>query len=220
MRALVSPEQCCAYYSMLAAEQRLKVILRMRCYPRALLGSLRHGDGNEVGKKRPEVKISQKTTFAPASLFFVHFFVVIACEQQTHFRSSLLSLRKIEKRRPEMCLLFAGYCRQCTITTWNFPILRFVEDMNVRQRFSLLFRKLWYSRTIQFQKKMPTFEKLKQSEWQRWRLKQFAFIFWVKTFAAVAVRVACCFLCFVLFSAGHFFCQLLAIGINSKLIFC
>ncbi|KAL9965023.1 hypothetical protein ACROYT_G028747 [Oculina patagonica] len=24
MRALVSPEQCCAYYSMLAAEQRLK----------------------------------------------------------------------------------------------------------------------------------------------------------------------------------------------------
>ena len=25
MRALVSPEQCCAYYSMLAAEQRLKV---------------------------------------------------------------------------------------------------------------------------------------------------------------------------------------------------
>ena len=27
MRALVSPEQCCAYYSMLAAEQRLKVSL-------------------------------------------------------------------------------------------------------------------------------------------------------------------------------------------------
>ena len=25
MRALVSPEQCCAYYSMLSAEQRLKV---------------------------------------------------------------------------------------------------------------------------------------------------------------------------------------------------
>lgn len=25
MRAMVSPEQCCAYYSMLAAEQRLKV---------------------------------------------------------------------------------------------------------------------------------------------------------------------------------------------------
>lgn len=25
MRALVSPEQCCAFYSMLAAEQRLKV---------------------------------------------------------------------------------------------------------------------------------------------------------------------------------------------------
>ena len=161
MRALVSPEQCCAYYSMLAAEQRLKVILRMRCYPRAFLGSLRHGDGNEVGKKRPEVKISQKTTFAPASLFFVHFFVVIACEQQTHFRSSLLSLRKIEKRRPEMCLLFAGHCRQCTITTWNFPILRFVEDMNVRQRFSLLFRKLWYSRTIQFQKKNANIWKIK-----------------------------------------------------------
>lgn len=28
MRALVSPEQCCAYYSMLAAEQRLKVSLK------------------------------------------------------------------------------------------------------------------------------------------------------------------------------------------------
>ena len=27
MRAMVSPEQCCAYYSMLAAEQRLKVSL-------------------------------------------------------------------------------------------------------------------------------------------------------------------------------------------------
>lgn len=25
MRAMVSPEQCCAYYGMLAAEQRLKV---------------------------------------------------------------------------------------------------------------------------------------------------------------------------------------------------
>ena len=25
MRAMVSPEQCCGYYSMLAAEQRLKV---------------------------------------------------------------------------------------------------------------------------------------------------------------------------------------------------
>ena len=25
MRAMVSPEQCCAYYSMLATEQRLKV---------------------------------------------------------------------------------------------------------------------------------------------------------------------------------------------------
>ena len=27
MRAMVSPEQCCGYYSMLAAEQRLKVII-------------------------------------------------------------------------------------------------------------------------------------------------------------------------------------------------
>ena len=30
MRALVSPEQCCAYYSMLAAEQRLKVGCHVR----------------------------------------------------------------------------------------------------------------------------------------------------------------------------------------------
>lgn len=27
IRAMVSPEQCCAYYSMIAAEQRLKVSL-------------------------------------------------------------------------------------------------------------------------------------------------------------------------------------------------
>ena len=36
----------------------------------------------------------------------------VACEQQTHFRSSLLSLRYFsegEKRRSEMRLLFAGY---------------------------------------------------------------------------------------------------------------
>ena len=41
----------------------------------------------------------------------------LACEQQTHFRSSLLSLLLLllllfsegEKRRPEMRLLFAGY---------------------------------------------------------------------------------------------------------------
>lgn len=36
MRAMVSPEQCCAYYSMLAAEQRLKVRLpcdtALQCY--------------------------------------------------------------------------------------------------------------------------------------------------------------------------------------------
>ena len=36
----------------------------------------------------------------------------VAYEQQTHFQSSLLSLRYFsegEKRRPEMRLLFAGY---------------------------------------------------------------------------------------------------------------
>lgn len=27
IRAMVSPEQCCAYFSMIAAEQRLKVII-------------------------------------------------------------------------------------------------------------------------------------------------------------------------------------------------
>ena len=39
----------------------------------------------------------------------------IACEQQTHFRSSLLSLSLSvgEKRRPEMRLLFAGYAKYC-----------------------------------------------------------------------------------------------------------
>ena len=57
-------------------------------------------------------------------IFFYNFFFFasvtfhIACEQQTHFRSSLLSPRKIaffnlegEKRRPEMRLLFAGYMK-------------------------------------------------------------------------------------------------------------
>ena len=33
----------------------------------------------------------------------------IASERQRHFRSSLLSLQKIEKRPPEMRLLFTGY---------------------------------------------------------------------------------------------------------------
>lgn len=27
IRAMVSPEQCCAYFSMIAAEQRLKVLI-------------------------------------------------------------------------------------------------------------------------------------------------------------------------------------------------
>ena len=48
----------------------------------------------------------------------------LACEQQTHFRSSLLSLQG-EKRRPEMRLLFAGY----------FPICLTCENI----RFSSLF---------------------------------------------------------------------------------
>ena len=36
-------------------------------------------------------------------------FVMVACEQQTHFRSSLLYFSEGEKRRREMRLLFAGY---------------------------------------------------------------------------------------------------------------
>ena len=40
-----------------------------------------------------------------------------ACEQQTHFRSSLLSLSSEgEKRRPEIRLLFAGYYSFRTLT--------------------------------------------------------------------------------------------------------
>ena len=48
---------------------------------------------------------AQSKIFLPAAILRV------ACEQQMHFRSSLLSLRKRkdEKRRPEMRLLFAGY---------------------------------------------------------------------------------------------------------------
>ena len=45
------------------------------------------------------------------SLNLVEFYTYVACEQQTHFWSSLLSLRKIpegEKRWPEMRLLFTG----------------------------------------------------------------------------------------------------------------
>ena len=39
----------------------------------------------------------------------------LACEQQTYFRSSLLSLRRKEgeKRQPEILLLFAGYPKVC-----------------------------------------------------------------------------------------------------------
>ena len=37
---------------------------------------------------------------------------ILGCEQQTYFRSSLPSLRKIKKRRPEIRLLFAGNPRR------------------------------------------------------------------------------------------------------------
>ena len=43
MRALVSPEQCCAYYSMLAAEQRLKVKTSIQTRTRILIIS-KQGD--------------------------------------------------------------------------------------------------------------------------------------------------------------------------------
>ena len=49
----------------------------------------------------------------------------VACEQQTHFRSSLLSLRKVaegEKWLPEMRLLFGGYSLITSVSTLNHQI--------------------------------------------------------------------------------------------------
>ena len=36
-------------------------------------------------------------------------------------------------------------CRRCTTTTWKCWILRFVEDVNTRQRLSFSLPELWYS---------------------------------------------------------------------------
>ena len=63
---------------------------------------------------------------------------MLACEEQTHFRSSLLSLEGIsgisgrrfspsfegEKRRPEMRLLFAGYVNvgRCLYFELGLPV--------------------------------------------------------------------------------------------------
>ena len=68
-----------------------------------------------LGQKIPKKHTLFRTT--PALNFITLFRTKdkLACEQQTHFRSSLLSLRKIaifrresSKRRPEMRLMFAG----------------------------------------------------------------------------------------------------------------
>ena len=37
------------------------------------------------------------------------------------------------------------FCRRCTTTTWKCLILRFVEDVNTRQRLSFSLPELWYS---------------------------------------------------------------------------
>ena len=43
-------------------------------------------------------------------------------------------------------MLFCTFSRcHCTITTWNFLISRFVEDMNGRRRLSFSFAELQYS---------------------------------------------------------------------------
>ena len=51
----------------------------------------------------------------------------MACEQQTHFRSSLLSLQEREKRRPEMRLLFAGYLSNSLFTVLFAYIVLFIH---------------------------------------------------------------------------------------------
>jgi len=44
IRAMVSPEQCCAYYSMIAAEQRLKVKAPCRLSDKLLTSSSVRGE--------------------------------------------------------------------------------------------------------------------------------------------------------------------------------
>ena len=64
----------------------------------------------------------------------MHGYSKLACESQTHFRSSLLSLRKIpifrrEKRRPEMRLLFAGYSKQAVLNFFK-QVLKLAKILN------------------------------------------------------------------------------------------
>ena len=47
--------------------------------------------------------------FAAAAVVDAKASYCLACEQRTHFRSSLSYFSEGEKRRPEMRLLFAGY---------------------------------------------------------------------------------------------------------------
>ena len=66
--------------------------------------------------------------FTYKSLYFECYATMsmLACEQQTHFRSSLLSLlaSEGEKRRPEMRLLFAGYVNvgRCLYFELGLPV--------------------------------------------------------------------------------------------------
>ena len=59
-------------------------------------------------------------------------------------------------------------CRQCTTTTWKCLILRFVEDVNTRQRLSFSFPELWCS-LLEFNSR-----KICQhlTKWTRWNKRE------------------------------------------------
>ena len=76
----------------------------------------------DISRKKPS--ISAPTSILPIFPILLYSTTEVACEQQTHFRSLLLSLcyfSEREKRRPDMHLLFAGYHGVCysTILTKN-----------------------------------------------------------------------------------------------------
>ena len=74
------------------------------------------------------------------------------CAVKVSLHDSFLFLRrrtdhngklKQQRRRRQRCLYIL--CRRWTTTTWNYPISRFVEDVNTRQLVSSSFFKLRYS---------------------------------------------------------------------------
>ena len=76
--------------------------------------------------------------------------------------------KRFRQAKQQICtwvMLFCTFlCRQCTTTTWKCLISCFVEDVNTRRRLVFFSWPLILCFRIQLQKKLPTFNKLKEME--------------------------------------------------------